>query len=392
MTELVQIAQAIDTMGNAFETYKAKQDRRFEELETRLRRPGAGAFEHKGNDYHPDRDKALATVATPEQRQALGRWLRNGDQKAFDLAARIETKGPQLTATVGSDADSVIPWLAPTIQSQSISNSELLRRVRRVAVANFPAKVIVTSAAGFEWVGDNDTRNQTNTPTPHVIEIPGAEWSAKPQATNWALADQAFDVQAWLMAELSLTYANGLMNAICTGDGTNKPLGIVGAPTSASASPPLGTIRRFASGFASTLPTTAAGMLTLLQSVSGSLGWQYRDGAAWFMTNATLQVIRSVRDLQDRPLFLDSAVQAGQNSLLGHPVVEVEAMPEIGANSFPIVFGNVDLGYTLATAGGMQMTRDEITSPGYTKFYTRQRVSGRPTDTAALRVVRVSAT
>jgi HK97 family phage major capsid protein len=110
------------------------------------------------------------------------------------------------------------------------------------------------------------------------------------------------------------------------------------------------------------------------------------------MNNATLQIIRAVRDLQDRPLFVDSLVLGGQNALLGYPVIEVEAMPDVGANALPIIFGNVDLGYLLCTDTSMQLTRDAITESGFTKFYTRTRVGGSATDTAALRVIRVSAT
>jgi HK97 family phage major capsid protein len=383
--DLNQLGATIDGIATAFDAYKvnaeakmARMARELEMAETRRNRPGAM---HEARAADP-----MTPTATREQRAALGRWARTGDMAAFaEAKARV-------TSASGDGADAVVPWLNTDIQTQALQNSELLSRVRRRVVTNFPAKTIISTGAGFEWAGESTARSETDAPQPKVIEIPAAEWSAKPIVSNWALQDLQFDVESWLMSELTLAYVGGLMAAIISGDGLSRPKGILSMPTAAGASPALGTIRRFVTGQAATLPTTAATMVTMLQQVSGSLAWQYRPGAAWFMNNATLQIIRAVRDLQDRPLFVDSLVLGGQNALLGYPVIEVEAMPDVGANALPIIFGNVDLGYLLCTDTSMQLTRDAITESGFTKFYTRTRVGGSATDTAALRVIRVSAT
>lgn len=381
-----ELAAAIEQLGDSVEEFKRRQAERLEALEARMLRPGAGAAEFKGADYHPDRDPTLTVRATREQRAALGRWARTGDMAAF-----VEARA-RVTSTTGDGADAVIPWLNPEVQTQALRNNELLRRVRRRVVTNFPAKTIISTGAAFEWVGETGARNETNAPQPKVVDITAGEWSAKPAISNWALQDLQFDAEAWLMSELTLAYSAGLMAAIISGNGADKPRGILDMPTSASTTPALGTIRHFITGQASTLPTTAATMVTLLGQVSGSLAWQYRQGAAWYMNNATLEAIRAIRDDQNRPLFIDSLVTRGAQQLLGYDVVEVDSMPDITAGSVPIMFGNLDLGYLLASDSGMQLTRDNITEPGFTKFYTRTRVGGSATDTAALRLVKVSAT
>jgi HK97 family phage major capsid protein len=40
----------------------------------------------------------------------------------------------------------------------------------------------------------------------------------------------------------------------------------------------------------------------------------------------------------------------------------------------------------------MRMTRDEITSPGFVKFYVRKRVGGRIRNSQAIKLLRISAT
>jgi HK97 family phage major capsid protein len=392
MNDLNQIGQAIEQIADSFDAFKATVDRRFEQIDTRTSRPGAGASEHRGAAYHPDADKTLLGRPTREQRAALGRWLRTGEQAAFDLAARTESRARVNITAPADGSNAVIPWLNPEVQTQALAENELLSRVRTRQVTNFPARTLISTTAGFEWVAEAAIRNETTAPQPKLIEIQPGEWSAKPCVSNWALQDIQFDAEAWLMSELRLAYANALMAAIIAGNGVAKPRGILDMPTADTVAPALGTIRRFVTGQAATLPTTAATMITLLSQVSGSVAWQYRQGSAWYMNASTLEAIRAVRDDQNRPLFIDSLVTRGAQQLLGYDVVEVEAMPNVGAGALPIIFGNLNAGYMLATDSGMQLTRDAITEPGFTKFYTRTRVGGSPTDTAALRVVRVSAT
>ena len=70
----------------------------------------------------------------------------------------------------------------------------------------------------------------------------------------------------------------------------------------------------------------------------------------------------------------------------------MEDMPDIGSNTLPIAFGDFKKAYTFVMRAGMSMTIDDnITTPGYVKFYQRKRVGGILRNDDAIKVVRCSA-
>lgn len=76
---------------------------------------------------------------------------------------------------------------------------------------------------------------------------------------------------------------------------------------------------------------------------------------------------------------------------LGRPVTTVEAMPAIGGNAHPILIGDFHQGYELVDIHGLSITRDDVTTPGLTKFYIRARLGGCMLDNNAIKVVKWAA-
>jgi HK97 family phage major capsid protein len=66
-------------------------------------------------------------------------------------------------------------------------------------------------------------------------------------------------------------------------------------------------------------------------------------------------------------------------------------MPAVGAGTFPLAFGDFREGYLICDRVGMRMTRDEITTPGYVKFYIRKRVGGVLRNTQAIKLLKIAA-
>ena len=62
--------------------------------------------------------------------------------------------------------------------------------------------------------------------------------------------------------------------------------------------------------------------------------------------------------------------------LLGYPVYENANIADVGANTFPIAFGNWQNGNLIADLFSTTATRDNVTTPGFVKFYIRRRVGG----------------
>jgi HK97 family phage major capsid protein len=55
-----------------------------------------------------------------------------------------------------------------------------------------------------------------------------------------------------------------------------------------------------------------------------------------------------------------------------------------------VVFGDFNRGYTLATRAGMTVVRENVTAPGFTKFYIARRYGGIITNNDCLKVAKVA--
>jgi HK97 family phage major capsid protein len=107
-----------------------------------------------------------------------------------------------------------------------------------------------------------------------------------------------------------------------------------------------------------------------------TLNSAYRTGASWIMNSLTTAGVRKLKDRQGAYMW-QPGLQAGQPAeLLGYPVATWEQMPDVALNALPIGFGNWKRAYVLVDRVGMRITRDNVTSIGFVKFYVRRREGG----------------
>jgi HK97 family phage major capsid protein len=386
---LEAIAKTIGTIADSFEQHKGIVQElrgRLDRAETRLARPGAM------QTASSDKDGVQIHMPTAQERKAFADLLRTGDSRyAAEARATVNV------ATPGQGLEAVAPWFDSIVRRMARDATPLLRLVARREVGNFPAKHVVADnrAIGSGWVGENGTRYDTDPPRPLVVEVQPGEWWALPTVTEWALTDIHFDVESWLRTELADQYGASLQNSIVGGDGNNKPTGFLGGPAPTSAddgSRAFGTLQYFASGQASSLPTTTSAVIDLLLTVVHGLKWKYRQKGAWLASALTMSTLRKFKDADGRPILLDSMITGQPATLLGYPFIEVESMPGIAAGSFPLAFGDFEAGYILdEEATGIRVTRDDITSKGFVKFYARTRAGGKVLDSNAIKLVKIAA-
>jgi HK97 family phage major capsid protein len=121
----------------------------------------------------------------------------------------------------------------------------------------------------------------------------------------------------------------------------------------------------------------AAGIVAdALFDVIYTLNSAYRAGAAWVMNSMTTSAVRKLKTAEG-VYHWQPGLQVGQpDSLLGYPVETWEQMPDIATNAFPIGFGNWRKAYVLVERVGLRVTRDNITAPGFVKFFIRRREGG----------------
>jgi len=122
-----------------------------------------------------------------------------------------------------------------------------------------------------------------------------------------------------------------------------------------------------------------------------SLRARYRNNAQWVTSKLVLAALRKYKDTTNQYLW-QPALTAGQPAtFMGYGITEAEDMPAVGAGAFSLAFGDFKEGYLIADRVGMRITRDEITTPGFVKFYVRKRVGGKLRNTQAIKLLKIAA-
>lgn len=422
------VADALDKIATAFDEYKKTNDARIEavksgastealdaklakidahidglnevktkleKMETKLSRPGA----MDGGRQEGESKEAV------EYRHAFLDWMRapndhERQQKAASAAKQLEaknrdgreTRAAQTVTSTGSAGGFALPEIIERQIARLSVDISPIRQIATVRTVGSPdyKELFDVNGAGFEWLGETDTRNQTNTPDLAEVAPTFGMASAKPQASEESLDDLFFDVENWLISSAAEAIAQGEGAAFISGDGTKKPTGFLAGPTpvtTADASRAFGTLQYIASGQAAALPTGADIFYDLVYSLRA----RYRNNAQWVTSKLVLAALRKYKDTTNQYLW-QPALTAGQPAtFMGYGITEAEDMPAVGAGAFSLAFGDFKEGYLIADRVGMRITRDEITTPGFVKFYVRKRVGGKLRNTQAIKLLKIAA-
>jgi HK97 family phage major capsid protein len=248
------------------------------------------------------------------------------------------------------------------------------------------------------WSSETGTRSATSTPSLRNVAPSFGELYALPTASNWSLEDLAFNVQQWLVDDISADWSAAEATAIISGNGSSRPTGILNTnPTlsSDSASPMRGqNVIQYVGITSPSSPVTNTGLIDSLIDLVGSVQERYlqeSDRVAFCMHRTTAARLRKSKASTGGTYLWEDNPQEGQpGRLLGYRVVTTDAMPQVANDSFPVLFGNFRRGYLLADRSGMSITLDPYSTPGQTRFYARRRVGGRILNNDALKALRIS--
>ena len=251
------------------------------------------------------------------------------------------------------------------------------------------------SASG--WVGETAARPNTGSPELAKISAVFGEVYASPKAYQHVLEDSFFNVEAWLAGEVAREFSEQENSAFLTGNGTNKPVGILnGLDTTAAyiagdATRAFGKYQVIKSGQATSLGATSDAVINLLRSVVLNTKTGYLGNAKWMMSRATHNVLVDLKTTDGEYFLQRDITVAAAGRIFGYEIVINEDMAEIGAGNMPIVFGDFAAGYQVVDRVGVSMLRDPYSAHGAISFYTRKRVGSMLLNTEALKVVAIAA-
>lgn len=285
-------------------------------------------------------------------------------------------------------ADPAGGYLAPTEYVREIikgvteiSPARALVRVRQTSskTMQIPKR---TGQFAAQWVAEQGTRTETTGLAYGLEELPLHEMYALIDISGQMLEDSAFNMESELSMEASEQFAVAEGAAVVSGSGVGKPEGFL---TNSSVSETI-------SGSAATIADAdgqANGLITLFHAIKTA----YTRNATWALNRTTLGSVRKMKDAEKNYIWAPGLANGVPNSILGAPYVEMPDMPDEGAGTYPIAFGDFRRAYTLVDRIAMDMLRDPYTqaTSGNIRFIFRRRLGGQVTLAEAIRKLKCSA-
>ncbi len=398
------VRSALDELAAAFAAFKETNDARIDRIEGRL---GVDVLtEEKLARIDAALDAArtrLDRIALERARPPLGQpdvretGAEHEHKAAFDLYVRagesaglkrLEAKA--LSAGSGPDGGYLVPdTIERTVLARlgQVSPIRSIASVQPISGAQYKRAVSV-GAPVTGWAAETAPRPETAAPVLSEIAFPAMELYAMPAATQTLLDDSVVDLDAWLSAEVETAFAEQEGVAFVSGNGASRPRGFLSYDTVANAAWVPGKIGTVATGTAGAFPSASPGD-ALFDLIYG-LRAAYRQNAGFVMNRRTQSTIRKFKDSEGNYLWQPPLAAGRSATLVGFPVTEAEAMPDLAKDSLSVAFGDFRRGYLVVDRTGMRVLRDPYSAKPYVLFYTTKRVGGGVQDFDALKLLKFS--
>lgn len=337
-------------------------------------------------------DDLAVQMAAAQMNGGAGK-LDKEAQAAVDATVSFMKSG-EVRADLKKSDDSNGGYLVPKEWDRTITDKlqtvSPLRRLFKVQTTSKPkfSKLYNMHSAGSGWVGEEDSRTKTDTPTFKSLDFETGEIYANPAATQQMLDDAEINLEVFLADEVKTEFAVAENKAFISGDGQKgKPTGLLTyaeGGTNATKHP-LGAIKVVKTGNAAAV--TADSVIDLVYSLPA----EYSQGAGFMMNRKTLAAVRKLKDGQGNYLWQPSYQQDQPSTLCGYPVYEVADMPDVAANALCIAFGDFSRAYLILDRKGVSIMRDPYTNKPFVQFYTTKRVGGGVDNPEACVLLKVAA-
>ncbi|SDR19016.1 phage major capsid protein, HK97 family [Paraburkholderia fungorum] len=383
----------IEGVNKAFAEFKTEHTKQLDAVKAGLPASDITAkVERIGADldaFQKALDEHSIKMAALEMGGGGGTKLRDAE---YTDAFKAHVKKGDINAALNKGADEQGGYLTPVEWDRTITDKlVLISPMRQIC------RVQPTSKAGFSklfnmqgtssgWVGETSARPQTNTATFQPLAFTTGEIYANPAATQQILDDSEIDLETWLAGEVQTEFAKQEGLAFVSGDGTNKPSGILTYITGGAnaAKHPFGAIEVVNSGAAADI--TSDGIIDIIYDLPSA----FTGNARFTMNRNTQRSIRKLKDGQGNYLWQPTFVAGQPATVAGYPITEVPDMPDIAANSTPIMFGDFQQSYLIVDRIGIRVLRDPYTNKPYVMFYTTKRVGGGLLNPEPMRAMKIA--
>lgn len=225
------------------------------------------------------------------------------------------------------------------------------------------------------WVGETQTRPDTEGLSYGMLEIPVHEATMAVPISNQMLEDSDFDIMNEIREGTAHGFAKQEAAAIVMGDKDGKPEGFLNAA---------GTVAK-TSGVVNGI--TADDLISLKYGIKTA----YATNGSYILNRPTLERVRKMKDGNGQYLWASGLAAGRASTIDGEPYAEMPDMPNVGTGLKPVAFGDWKRGYILVDRVAMSMLRDDYTRAGNGQvlFRWRRRLGGAVSIAEAIAVLTV---
>jgi len=392
-----EIKKLINDLGTTFEQFKVANDQRIKAVETKGYAPGD--LVEKVEKINAELDKITEIKAQLERletavargdiggggsttelekikaqhSEAFSKWFRKGGDSNLAAVQQLQVQAGLSTLSDPDGSYLITPPEFDKAIDRVAGTMSAMRRICTVrAIGTDTYKKLVNqggSTAG--WVAEKASRTETDTPVLREIAINQKEVYAMPGCTQISLDDAYLDLAAWLADEVSIEFTEQEGDAFINGNGVEKPHGIGNYTMIADSSYAWGKVGYIAGGHASLLNNPDK-----IEDMTFAVKAMYLNGSSFLMNRSTVGKIRQLKDGDGKSIWQPGMTLGAPNVLFGYPVELDDNIAAIGANKYPVFFGNFKRAYLILDRMGIRVLRDPFTSKGNVLFYTTKRVGG----------------
>jgi len=284
-------------------------------------------------------------------------------------------------------------WLRPDRAAQTIGRIFETSPMRQLAnvinvTSNSLEIIIDDDEADSAWTGEMSVRAEQGTPQIGKLTIPVQEGYTILRASQRSL-DDIVDLESWLMAKAADKLSRQENTGFILGNSALQPQGLMTLAAATNADiyerGKIGT-------YTSTGDSAVLNESDDFKALQNLVKEPYQANATWLMKRTTFTPIINLQDTSGQYIFNSFFInQKDPMTLLGKPVVFMDDMAAVAANSLSVAYGDFRQGYTIVDRLGLRIVRDNITQPGFVKFQVFRRVGGAVTSFDSFKILKTKA-
>ncbi len=302
----------------------------------------------------------------PAKQDGDGKTGRASNAYREDFGAHLRGKRPVhnvLSEGVQADGGYLVPEEFERQIVTGLDEANVVRGLAKVITTNAERKIPVAAThSAAQWTAENGAYTESD-PTFEQKMIDAYKLTDLVKVSIELLQDSMFDLESYIAAEFARAFGIAEEQAFCVGTGSGQPTGIFTANG--------GTVGVTA---AAANAITADEIISLVYALKSP----YRRNAKFLMNDATVSMIRKLKDNNGAYLWQPS-IQAGEpDRLLGYELFTSPYVPAVAAGTFTAAFGDFK-NYWIADRSDrtVQRLNELYSANGQVGFVATERVDGK---------------